>query len=122
MGRKFSVIIPYIFSKGVFIFLMTALKLDYFSGMVTSINKKLKTELSVVIENGEITLKSKKGRVFGTPDPNTFEKALKSLKKEGTISHYLFEERKEYNAFIKEQGSKGISPKEAHKIYFQNLL
>lgn len=100
-----------------------ALKLDYFEGLVSSINKKYKYELSIGQQGSQIELRSAKGnRVFGTEDPITFESALKSLKKDGTISHYLFEERKEYRDFIAKRKSEGLNPKQAHQEYFNSLL
>jgi len=100
-----------------------AIKLDYFSGMVNSINKKYGMELAVGTQGTQIELRSKKGRVFGSDDPTLFESALKSLKKDGTISHYLFEERKDYKAFIESKvKEEGLNPKQAHKQYFESLL
>jgi len=98
------------------------LKLDYFEGMVNSINKRYGFEFTIVMRDDQIELFSKKGRVFGTTDPRVFESALKSLKKDGVISHYLFEERKDYRAFIKDAQDKGLNPKQAHKQYFESLL
>lgn len=99
-----------------------ALKLDYFEGLVSSINKKYKYELTIKQQGSQIELFSAKGRVFGTTDPNDFESALKSLKKEGTISHYLFEERKEYREFIEQKKKEGLNPKQAHQQYFKSLI
>jgi len=99
-----------------------AVKLDYFEGMVKSINRKYKYDLSVDMQGSQIELKSKKGRVFGTDKPSLFESALKSLKEDGTISHYLFEERKEYISFIEDKKKQGVNPKAAHLEYFKNLL
>lgn len=101
---------------------MASIKLDYFEGLVKNVNKKLGFDFTVKSENGEIALFSKKGRVFGTQSPQVFESAIKSLKKDGTISHYLFEERKDYRDFIAKEKQAGVSPKEAHKKYFENLL
>ena len=99
-----------------------AVKLDYFIGLVSSINKKYKYGLSVEEHNNQIELRSKKGRVYGTNDPIKFESALKSLKKDGTISHRLFEERKDYTSFIEDKRKQGVNPKAAHLEYFKNLL
>lgn len=52
----------------------------------------------------------------------SFESALKSLKKDGTISHRLFEERKDYISFIEDKRKQGVNPKAAHLDYFKNLL
>ena len=51
---------------------MTTVKLDYFEGLVSLINRKHNLKLSVELRGNEITLNSEKGRVFGTTDPTTF--------------------------------------------------
>lgn len=96
--------------------------LKYFEALANSINKKWGYGLSVLLEQGQIELKSKKGRVYGTSDPSKMDSALKSLKKTGVISHYSFEERKEYQNFIKQETDNGADVKAAHKKYFLNLI
>ena len=99
-----------------------AFKLDYFEGLVSSINKKYGYKFSVSTEHDQVQLIGSKGRIFGTSNPAIFESALKSLKKEGTISHYLFEERKDYKAFIDQKIKEGKNPKQAHKEYFESII
>lgn len=96
--------------------------LDYFNGLVKTINKKWGYNLSIELKTTQIELKSQKGRIYGTDALSKMESALKSLKNTGIISHYCFEERKEYQSFIKDKVSAGIPQKIAHKEYFLNLL
>lgn len=99
-------------------------KLDYFEGLARNVNKKFGYNLRVLVENDQYTICSNGKRVYGTTNPVNLESAFKSMQKDGTISHYLFSERKEYKQFIENyvKEHQGANPKVAHKAYFLALL
>jgi len=97
-------------------------KLDYFDGLVVTINKKYNYQLSVTDNNSVIQLKSGENLVYSTDEPIRFESALKSLKKDGVISHWCFEGRKDYKDFLKQRAAEGLNVKQAHQLFFKSLL